>query len=157
MANALERAAEHNRGRGGVVLRISCGDNVLFEGASGYTERVRDVGRNPCGQRMSADTPFEIASITKMFTATMISKLVEAGKLSLDTTLGELELGPLVNGLDAKISVRQLLSHTSGLPDYWDDDAFRRAFKEHPELGWAPAELIAYAKQMDPAGARGRE
>jgi D-alanyl-D-alanine carboxypeptidase len=90
-----------------------------------------------------------------VFTATMILKLIEAGKLSLNTTLGELNLGALVDGLDPKITVQQLLNHTSGLANYWDDDAFDSAFSEHPELRWEPHELIAYAKRMDRVGAPG--
>jgi CubicO group peptidase (beta-lactamase class C family) len=56
-----------------------------------------------------------IASVTKSFTAVAIMKLVEAGKLKLDNPIG-----PYLEGLPESwrmVKVRQLLGHTSGLPD----------------------------------------
>lgn len=64
-----------------------------------------------------ATTRYEIGSITKQFTAAAILQLAEAGKIDLDAKVAAyLPLAPHAG----EITVRQLLSHTSGLPDYFD-------------------------------------
>ena len=63
------------------------------------------------------DTWYEIGSITKQFTAAAILQLQEAGKLSIDAKLATyLPDAPHAN----EVTLRQLLSHTSGLPEYLD-------------------------------------
>lgn len=61
------------------------------------------------------ETVFAIASVTKVFTATVVAQLVEQKKLSFDQAVGDL-LADLPEAW-RKVTVRQLLSHTSGLPD----------------------------------------
>ncbi len=74
----------------------------------------RDVAR---GLAVRTDTPFEIGSITKQFTAAAIVQLQEAGKLTLDDLLARhLPDAPHAH----EVTLRQLLSHTSGLHDYFD-------------------------------------
>ena len=65
---------------------------------------------------MTADTKYRIHSITKTYTAVMIFQFVEEGKLKLSDTLDKFFPGFPFYG--AKITVRQLLTHTSGVPDY---------------------------------------
>jgi len=74
------------------------------------------------------DVPYQIASISKQFTAAAILLLQDQGKLSLDDTVSK-----YVPGIteDDKITIRQLLSHTSGLQDYWPQD-YSFAAMEHP-------------------------
>jgi D-alanyl-D-alanine carboxypeptidase len=67
----------------------------------------------------SADRPYQIASISKQFTAAALLMLEDEGKLSLDDTVAKWIPG--ITGGD-KIKLRQLLSHTSGLQDYWPQD-----------------------------------
>ncbi|QDZ07231.1 beta-lactamase family protein [Sphingomonas panacisoli] len=67
----------------------------------------------------SADRPYQIASISKQFTAAALLMLEDEGKLSLDDTVSKWVPG--ISGGD-KIKLRQLLSHTSGLQDYWPQD-----------------------------------
>lgn len=66
-----------------------------------------------------ADAPYQIASISKQFTAAALLILEDQGKLSLDDTVAEYIPG--ISGGD-RITIRQLLSHTSGLRDYWPQD-----------------------------------
>ena len=68
------------------------------------------------GVAVTPATSFRLASVTKQFTAAAILTLVEAGSLALDDRLGELLAGVPVFAQD--VTVRQLLAHTSGLPDY---------------------------------------
>jgi len=63
--------------------------------------------------------PYQIASNSKQFTAAAVLLLQRDGKLSLDDTVAEYLPG--ITGGD-RITIRQLLSHTSGLQDYWPQD-----------------------------------
>ena len=63
--------------------------------------------------------PYQIASVSKQFTAAALLLLEDDGKLSLDDTVGKYLPG--ITGGD-RITIRQLLSHTSGLQDYWPQD-----------------------------------
>lgn len=75
---------------------------------------------------VTAQTMFHIASITKTVTATSILQLAQAGKLDLDAPIAPLLDFPLANPRhpDAPITVRQLLTHTSGISDarYYEID-----------------------------------
>ena len=66
-----------------------------------------------------SDAPYQIASVSKQFTAAAILMLEDEGKLSLDDTVAKWVPG-ITDG--DKITIRQLLSHTSGLQDYWPQD-----------------------------------
>lgn len=70
--------------------------------------------RHGSGQRVTGDTAFPVGSVTKSFTATTVLALVADGDLELDEPVG-LHV-PGLAGLGAELTVRQLLSHTGGLP-----------------------------------------
>ena len=77
------------------------------------------------GVKNTLDTKFNLGSMNKMFTAVSVMQLVEAGKLSLDDTLGKfLPAGAMKPDVLSKVRVKHLLSHTSGLGSYftpeWD-------------------------------------
>ena len=74
--------------------------------------------QNETGMRRD-DAPYQIASISKQFTAAAILLLQRDGKLSLDDHVSKYVPG--VTGGDT-ITIRQLLSHTAGLQDYWPQD-----------------------------------
>lgn len=145
----LGRLVERNNGQGGGVVRISDRNGVLWEESAGL------VG-GPGTSSMTPDTPFEVASVTKAVTAATVLRLVEEGKLGLDSRLEEVLPGPQGKGFDKKITVRQLLSHTSGLPDYWTDGphdrqgntAFQRAFLAEPGRTWTPGEILGFARDL---------
>jgi D-alanyl-D-alanine carboxypeptidase len=92
------------------VIAVVRNDRVVFRKAYG----LRDSEH-----RLAADigTLYEIGSITKQFTAAAILQLREGGKLSLDDMLSKyLPDAPHAG----EVTLRQLLSHTSGLPEYLD-------------------------------------
>jgi D-alanyl-D-alanine carboxypeptidase len=91
----------------GVAMLIAKGDTVIFRGARGRAEIELGVPLGP-------DQVFRIASLTKTFTATLVLKLAEEKKLSLDDRLAKF-LPDFPNGSD--ITIRQLLSHTAGISD----------------------------------------
>lgn len=78
---------------------------------------------------VTEQTDFRLASVTKQFTATCVLLLIDEGKISLNTTLSEVFSNFPAYG--KKITIKHLLTHTSGLPDYEDfvaDSAF------HPQI-----------------------
>ncbi len=94
-------------GFAGSVL-VACGDTVLFAGDYGLSDQQ---GREPS---------YWVASISKQFTATAILQLARAGRLSLDEPLGR--FFPGAPGDKAPITIRQLLTHLSGLTQAYAAD-----------------------------------
>jgi CubicO group peptidase (beta-lactamase class C family) len=95
----------------GAVLLVARRDEVVFSRAFGM---ARLVPQRP----MKEETPFDLASLTKPLAAAVaVMILVQEGRLHLDETLGKALKG-FAETEKAEITVRQLLSHTSGLPDY---------------------------------------
>ncbi|MBA7656491.1 Protein flp [subsurface metagenome] len=78
------------------------------------------VGRRKISEKIEVtrDDPFELGSITKPLTGTLVGILKDQGKLDWDTTIGEIfpEMFPNCRSVYEKVTVRQLISHTSGLP-----------------------------------------
>jgi len=91
------------------VLR---GREIAFEGAWGFTDTTRT-------QPVTRESMFDIASVSKPFTAALALQEVAAGRLRLDATLGELLPG-VPHGWDG-VTLRHLLSQTSGVPEYMAD------------------------------------
>ncbi|MEU9089032.1 serine hydrolase domain-containing protein [Streptomyces sp. NPDC048428] len=101
-----------------------------------YTAGVGDL---TTGSKVPRDGQVRIGSNTKAFTAVVVMQLVGEGKIGLDATV-DTYLPGLVRGegIDGRrITVRQLLQHTSGLPEYGihvDDDEIRNRYFEPREL-----------------------
>ncbi|TPG04926.1 class A beta-lactamase-related serine hydrolase [Rhodanobacter glycinis] len=91
----------------GVVVLIRQGQTTIYERAEGLADVELNVP-------LSTDHVFRIASVTKVFTAALVVKLAKEGKLSLDDPLKKYL--PSFPGAD-RISLRQLLNHTSGIAD----------------------------------------
>lgn len=76
-----------------------------------------------CGAANQPDTKFNLGSMNKMFTAVSIAQLAEAGKLRYDDPAGKyLDGAWLPSSTLEKFQIRHLLTHTSGLGDYFNDD-----------------------------------
>ena len=97
----------------GVAILVTRGERVIFR--KGYG-RANLENRAP----ITAETLFELASVSKTFTATAILILQEKGRLSIDDDVRKFifELPEYAKG--RPIHVRHLLHHVSGLPDYMD-------------------------------------
>lgn len=98
----------NNRMMGSVTLTKD--GKVIYNRVLGY-RNISDKEK----VKSDAETEFRIGSITKVYTAVMIWQLIEEKKLSLDTKLSG--FFPQITNAD-KITVANLLSHTSGLHDY---------------------------------------
>lgn len=95
----------------GAVLHVSGGANVKMFKAYGYANLFANL-------RMTLDTFFDLASLTKPLATTLaIVKLIQETHLNLDESLSAL-LPPFRHTDKSRITLRQLLSHDSGLPDY---------------------------------------
>jgi len=95
----------------GLAVLVKKDGHTFFE--KGYG--VRKIGS---GALISPDTDFRLASVTKQFTAMAVMLLVRDGKLRYDSVLTE--IFPEFPTYGKAITVRHLLTHTSGLPDYED-------------------------------------
>ena len=97
------------------VLTVDVGDERRFERAEGFAHRALRVPN-------TAQTRFAIASGSKTFTALAVLRLIEEGVLSLDTRVRGV-LGADLPLIDDDVTVEQLLTHTSGIGDYIDEEA----------------------------------
>lgn len=109
------------------VVRIKKDNITLYEGAFGYASKAF---RTP--NRM--DFKFATASVTKMFTALAILQLVEQGKLQLSDAITDY-IDFNESTLHASITLEHLLSHTSGVAEYFDKsdpDGFIKLWQNVP-------------------------
>lgn len=98
----------------GLAIGIVREDEVVY--ARGFGEASRGSGR-----ALTPQSIFHMASVSKLFTATAAMQLVEAGKLELDAPLTKyLPYFRLAEEQSKTITVRQVLTHTSGFPDVRD-------------------------------------
>jgi CubicO group peptidase (beta-lactamase class C family) len=116
---------------------------IRYGGRNGYlrTEGARELGSSA---RIDARTNFRLASFTKQFTAMAIMLLVHDGKLRYDESL--LEIFPDFPSYGKPITMRNLLNHTSGLPDYED---LMDAFEKVKGPTWSPEKQIQDAEVLD--------
>ena len=118
----------------GVSVAIQWDDGREWAGVSG----LRDVNR---GQAVTTDTAFSLASVSKTLTAAVVLQLVDEGRLSLDD-----RVAPLLPGyaLHPRITVRHLLDHTSGLPDYFLNGKIDRPLQSEPDAAWSAHDAWDY-------------
>ncbi|HEX7715540.1 MAG TPA: serine hydrolase domain-containing protein [Bacillota bacterium] len=96
----------------GVAVVIVKDGAVFFEKGYGYADLAQKIPVNP------RTTAFQIASVSKLFTATAAMQLVEQGKLSLDEDINHyLTDFKIKNPFPKPVTLRTLLTHTSGLDD----------------------------------------
>ncbi|MCA9943992.1 MAG: serine hydrolase [Anaerolineales bacterium] len=163
LAAALQAIADNwvsENGVPGVILQVDMPDrNYTFAGAAGLA--------NPdMGDALLPDDQFIISSMTKMFTAVTILKLMEQGVVSLDDPLGQYLPAELVSHLlvidgqsyGEAITVRQLLNHTSGLGDFSngvDVDGngisdFKELVLAEPDTIWDETMVLDWAIENTP-------
>ncbi len=156
LQNILDRSIDNRRVFGATVSLQRGDGSASYEGGSG---------------NLTPSTPFFIASTTKLFTTAIIMKLRHEQKLSLDDTLPRYFDADELQGLHVykgaeysrEISVRQLLSHTSGLPDYFQQSRGSKKLMKELVSGidqrWELADVLRESKRMTPKftpGTRGK-
>lgn len=97
------------------VVRVTVGDDQRFAAAYGFASRAWRVPN-------TLDTRFDTASTTKLFTAVATLQLVDAGAFGLDTSAVRY-LGLEGTAISPEVTVRHLLTHTSGIGDDADEEA----------------------------------
>jgi D-alanyl-D-alanine carboxypeptidase len=109
------------------VLLVAHGGKVLLQRAWGLADRA-------AGTPVTLDTKFRLGSMNKMFTAVATLQLVQAGKLSLDGSVGQY-LPDYPNPDIAKVTIRQLLTHAGGTGDIFgpEFDKHRLSLKTHDD------------------------
>jgi CubicO group peptidase (beta-lactamase class C family) len=111
-------------------------NGILLQRAFGYADINNKIPNE-------ADTKFATASAGKVFVATAILQLIEEGRLHFDDTIGTV-LDFDLKAIDKNITVKQLLNHTSGIPDYFDENIMT----EYAEL-WKDFPNYKIRKSMD--------
>jgi D-alanyl-D-alanine carboxypeptidase len=115
LAAQIRRGGVHN-----IVAAVQSLDRSLdFAGAAGIADPLT-------GSAMTTDTPYFIASVTKMYTAAVAMRLHQAGRLDLEAPLSRYLPDTLTHGIhlykgvdySQRILVRQLIDQSSGLPDH---------------------------------------
>ena len=105
----------------GAALVAKDGQPILVR-AYGDAERSFNVANR-------SDTKFNLGSMGKMFTAVAVLQLVERGSLSLDGLIADYAPEYPNPDVATRVTIRQLLTHTSGLGNYWTRD-FMQASKD---------------------------
>src|SRR6266403_538712 len=121
----------------GLAVVVRKNGRTLFERGYG----VRDLRSKA---KIDAHTNFRLASFSKQFTAMAIILLVHDGKLRYDETLTE--IFPDFPAYGKAITVRNLLNHTSGLPDYED---LMDALEKKSGPTWSPQKQIQDAEVLE--------
>lgn len=135
---ALMKAYDEQGKFSGTALVAHKGE-VVFRKAYGLANREHDAATTP-------ETVFRIGSMTKSFTAVAIMQLAEAGRLSIDAPLNQF-VPDYAQG--KSITLRHLLSNTSGIPDYILTPEYETVKKRHlttqelMELFWDKPLLFA--------------
>ncbi|HEY2053247.1 MAG TPA: serine hydrolase domain-containing protein [Solirubrobacterales bacterium] len=92
-----------------------------------------------------ATDQMRIASVAKAFNGAVALNLVRSGQLSLDDTIEKVV--PTLPSAWGKVTLRELLNHTSGVPDYTTSEAFFEHAKAKPRAYVAPQEIIGWVER----------
>ncbi|GAA1949554.1 serine hydrolase domain-containing protein [Microbacterium deminutum] len=154
LATALDARARADRLSG--VVSLDLDGEPLFAAAYGLADRAHGIPN-------AVDTRFGMASASKGFTAAAVISLIDDGTLRLETPVRDI-LNADLPSVDKAVTVEHLLSHTSGIGDYLDEEAdwevddyvlsvpvhelaeteqFVRAIDGHPQK-FAPGERFSY-------------
>jgi D-alanyl-D-alanine carboxypeptidase len=153
MQYLVSQLVEKDKSVRNCVLSVMKGDGSFsWSGAAGIASQDGQVP-------MTKDTPIYIASITKLYTATAIMRLYEKGALSLNDPMARYLPEELIRGIHVykgkdyshEIIIKELLSHTSGIADYYTEKPkggknLFEVFLEEPERSWTVDKTIARAR-----------
>jgi len=159
LRDALKRyVVSHPKVPGAVLSVDAPGIGLSWAGADGRFAFGDD-------QPLEPTDAFRTASVTKTFTAAAVLRLAEEGELSLGDSITAYLPHGLVRRIDQinhqsfgrRITIRELLDHTSGVYDYATDPGWRAAVLADPQRTWRPRELVRVAiRNGDPYFRPGR-
>ena len=151
--NFVNEIVENDKSVKNAIFAISSSNGDFdWAGAAGLAEEKEK-------EPMKVSTPYFIASITKMFTATVVMKLHEEKKITLDDTIDNFLPENLINGIHIykekeytkTITIKHLLSHSSGIADYFldktkDGTNFFNKILTEPEKEYTVEQTIEIAR-----------
>ncbi len=120
-------------GAPGAAVALMVDGRMAAQVAAGFRDLERRV---PLAQ----DARFYIYSNTKTLIAALVLRLAEAGRLALEAPFQKYL--PEI-ALETPVSVRRLLNHSGGIPDYGGLPAYYAAVRAHPGRPWSDAEFLA--------------
>ena len=126
-----------NRQFNGTAI-VAEGGTVIYKKGFGYANFEWEVPNTP-------DTKFRLGSVTKQFTAAVVLQLVNEGKVRLDAKLSEY-IPEYPKASADRVTIHQLLNHTSGIPNYTALPGFIRDKARDPIT---PAELLKEVWNLD--------
>lgn len=150
LQHLVSELVQDNKAVPNCVLSVLNGNSSFsWSGAAGIAKQGGQV-------LMTKDTPIYVASITKLYTAAAIMRLYEKGALSLDDPMSKFLPEKMIQGIHVykgrdysrEITIGELLSHTSGIADYYSEKpkngkSLFELFLEQPERVWSVDETIA--------------
>lgn len=133
----LKRISDNERKRSlvpGLAIAVRLSGGETWTTLSGFSQTSPEV-------RLTEHTVFAIASVTKTFVAALILQLADEGSLSLDDTLDRyVPDAPRAR----KVTLRQLLSHRSGIHNYFENPKYNRQVFADPSRRWTYEEIMAF-------------
>jgi D-alanyl-D-alanine carboxypeptidase len=141
-----EQAANVSGGSGGafMVAVIDADGEVVYTGS----------GTDPDGNPLTPDAALRVGSITKVFTSLVTLSLVDEGLVDLDAlALDYVTRVPVPDG----VAVRDLLQHTSGIPEHVDRPGFLDMLHDDQRRVWSPEEAVDLIAGIEPLFAPGAE
>ena len=120
----------------GISVAIIWPDGHEWAGVSGLADEAS-------ARPVKPGTAFALASVSKTFTAAVVLQLAEEGAISLDAPVAPL-LPDVAITLDPRITVRMLLDHTSGLPDFFLSPTIDKALQGDTAAEWTAEQALSY-------------
>ena len=143
----LDSTYNANKDVVGILMHIeSSGDNISWSGAAGFSDKTTH-------EKLHKNQPVLVASNTKTYIAASILKLVENKQLQLDNSIHRIISEKTryalqqAGYLTEEITVRHLLSHTSGITDYVSESYFS-FIDEHKQYKWTREEQIELSMKI---------
>ena len=159
IARELQRILERVSPRKHVKHAVAAAASV--DGSFSTSAAVGDA--TPTGTPMRVETPFMVASVTKLYVASVILKYHERGLVGLEEPISAYLPGDMLvglhrlNGVDhtGAITVRHLLGHTSGLPDYIEERpkggrALIDRVVEDGDMAWTLDDVVDIVRSLTP-------
>lgn len=129
----------------GVTMSVYNTNSGLWLGASGKADLHNNINIKPCNIT-------RMGSVVKIFTATVILKLQEEGKLNIDDKISDYLQGNNIDKIKnaETATIRQLLQHSSGIYNYIQNLQFQTASLNSLLKEWSADDLLKYAYNKDP-------
>ena len=127
----------------GLAMSVYSESTGMWSYAAGYANKEEELA-------LSEEHVHYLQSVSKTYMAVAILKLHEQGKIDLDATIDNYLDIPLLSSIEGadKVTVRMLLNHTSGLPEYNIEPRLVSKIIEHPTAVLTVEEMLAFVEDL---------